>query len=127
MSNLDWKTIRDNEQLNSFLDLTKGLHDAITINSWWEGAEYLTPSRHLVLDGFGTLLLEVVSQFADVPALELRFEKVEKFRYSYGGDTEPVIEFSRLGIRTKLLEWEIEAASFCYRVAKSNSSNSGLG
>jgi hypothetical protein len=121
MSNGDWKTIRDDDQLSSFLDLTKGLHDAITINSRWEGAEYLTPSRHLVLDGFGTLFLEVVSQFADVPALELRFEKVEKFRYPYGGDTEPVIEFSRLGIRTKLLEWEIEASSFSYRTAISKS------
>lgn len=118
MRSEDWQAIQNAEQLEAFLDLTKGLHDALSIHARWEGAEYLLPNRHVVLAGYGTLLIQVVSQFADVPALEIKFEKVKRFGYGYGGDTEPEIEFSRSGLRTRLLEWEIKSESVSYRTGE---------
>lgn len=118
MNDENWTQVGNGQQLTLLLDLTVAFHDAVTISSRWIGVEYLTPSRSLVLDGYGTLILNIVSQFASVPAIELRCEKVERFRYEYGGDKELTIEFSRSGIRAKLLEWEIEAESLSYRTVK---------
>lgn len=116
MAEEKWLAISDDRQLAVLLDSTLDFHDAITASSSWLGAEYLTPSRHLVLGGYGTLILRVLSQFAEVPALELKFEKVKIFRYEYGSDLDPLVEFTKLGVRAKLLEWEIEAESLEYRI-----------
>lgn len=112
----NWREISNQQKLEQLLDLTLGFHDAITVSSKWQGAEFINESGGLELHGRGTLVLVIASQFPQVPAFGLKFEKVKQFRYEYGSDLEPYIAFTKLGVLANLLEWQIEAASLEYRV-----------
>ncbi len=116
MKNENWTLVDTKLKFEELLDLALDFHDAVSRTSRWIGAEYLSPSRHLALDGFGTLVVSTISQFAEVPDLELRFGKVHSFHYEYGGELTPEIEFTSDGIRAALMEWIVEAESMQYRI-----------
>lgn len=110
-----WIRIRNQNEMEQLLDLTLGFHDSLTATSNWQSAEKIDESGWLELNGYGILVLKVVSQFLQVPVIELKFEKVRSFRYSYQHDFEPSLSFAGEVIRVELLEWEIEAEGLAFR------------
>ena len=119
MDNEKWTLVANEEQFDQLLDLALEFHDAVSGAARWMGGEYLTPAGDLVLDGFGNLIVFTISQFPRVPDLELRFTKVQAFRYDYGSESTPVVRFATGIVHVTLLEWKIEAESFSYRALSS--------
>ncbi len=110
-----WRSVESASSVERLVELAAGFEDALTISSIWQGAEYLDPSGNAILDGYGNLYLSLVSQFPDIPSLELRFQRVRSFRYDYEFDFELEVEFGNGWINARLLNWEIQAEKldFC--------------
>jgi len=111
-----WLEVVSQDSAEVLLDATRGFHDSIATKACWEGAEFVNDAGELEFHGYGVLCLEISSQFEDVTPVELRFEGVASFGYTYDLELDPVIQVRSKNVLARLGAWEIRAEKLEYKM-----------